>query len=153
MQLRFRQGLHLIKKIFPNDIIRPKTGIDSQLPPGVSLKPISYSKQSQTKDQSPRVTIAQFHSDTKTEYPRDTVAQSRRVKIAQSPSDTKLLHLLGNSFSCPPTSCVLGLRPGRRTNVTAACLYLALKLDKLYAALIRCSVLWVVTELNCFISC
>ena len=31
-------------------------------------------------------------------------------------------------------------------NVTAACLYPALRLDKLYAALIRCLVLWTVTK-------
>ena len=30
--------------------------------------------------------------------------------------------------------------------VTAACLYPALRLDKLYAALIRCLVLWTVTK-------
>ena len=31
-------------------------------------------------------------------------------------------------------------------SVTAACLYPALRLDKLYAALIRCLVLWTVTK-------
>ena len=38
------------------------------------------------------------------------------------------------------------LRPNPNPNVTAACLYPALRLDKLYAALIRCLVLWTVTK-------
>ena len=52
-------------------------------------------------------------------------------------------------LSCPPTN---GLRPRLLLvpvgvpNVTAACPYPALILDKLYAAMIRCLVLWTVTK-------
>ena len=45
----------------------------------------------------------------------------------------------------PPTGCLLLVRVGG-PNVTAACPYPALRLDKLYAALIRCLVLWTVTK-------
>ena len=41
----------------------------------------------------------------------------------------------------------------QNVSVTAACLYPALRLDKLYAALIRCLVLWTVTKqilVSCF---
>ena len=115
--------------------------------------------------QSPRDTVAQSPRDIVAQSPRDTVAQSPRDTVAQSPRDTKsetprIRHLffLGNFLCCTPTS---RLRPRllllvrvvhQRVvrvggpNVTAACLYPALRLDKLYAALIRCLVLWTVTK-------
>ena len=118
-----------------------------------------------TVAQSPRDTVAQSPRDTIAHSPRDTVAQSPRDTVAQSPRDTvaatprsRHLFFLGNLLSCPPTS---RLRPRllllvrvvhQRVvrvggpNVTAACLYPALRLDKLYAALIRCLVLWTVTK-------
>ena len=124
---------------------------------------------------TPRVTIAQSPRDTVTQSPRHTVAQSPRVTVAQSPRDTvaqsprdtvetprsRHLFFLGNLLSCPPTSRLLLVRVVHQRvvrvvhqrvvrvggpNVTAACLYPALRLDKLYAALIRCLVLWTVTK-------
>ena len=121
-----------------------------------------------TVAQSPRDTVAQSPRDTVPQSPRDTVAQSPRDTVAQSPRDTvsetprsKLLFFLGNLLSCPPTS---RLRPRlllvrvvhQRVvrvggpNVTAACPYPALRLDKLHAALIRCLVLWTVINKSYF---
>ena len=117
--------------------------------------------------QSPRDTIAQSPRDTVAQSPGDTVAQSPRDTVAQSPRDTKsetprIRHLffLGNLLSCPPTSRLLLVRVVHQRvvrvggpNVTTACPHPALKLDKLYAALIRCLVLWTVTKqilVSCF---
>ena len=118
--------------------------------------------------QSPRDTIAQSPRDTIAQSPRDTVAQSPRDTVAQSPRDTKSDTPRPSSwaiFCCLPTS---RLRPRllllvrvvhQRVvrvggpNVTAACPHPALRLDKLYAALIRCLVLWTVTKqflVSCF---
>ena len=122
--------------------------------------------------QSPRDTVAQSPRDTVAQSPRVTIAQSLRVTIAQSPRvtiaqsprDTKSETPRPSSwaiFCCLPTSRLLlvrvvhqrvvrvvhqqGVRVGG-PNVTAACLYSALRLDKLYAALIRCLVMWTVTK-------
>ena len=119
-----------------------------------------------TVAQSPRDTVAQSPRDTVAQSPRDTVAQSPRDTVAQSPRDTKSatprsrhLFFLGNLLSCPPTSRLLVRVVHQRVvrvggpNVTAACPYPALRLDKLYAALIRCLVLWTVTKqflISCF---
>ena len=115
---------------------------------------------------TPRVTVAQSPRDTVTQSPRHTVAQSPRVTVAQSPRDTvaqsprdtvetprsRHLFFLGNLLSCPPTSRLLLVRVVHQRvvrvggpSVTTACPYPALRLDKLYAALIRCLVLWTVT--------
>ena len=110
--------------------------------------------------QSPRHTVAQSPRDTIAQSPRDTIAQSPRDTVAQSPRDTKsetprIRHLffLGNLLSCPPKSRLLLVRVVHQRvvrvggpNVTAAGLYPALRLDKLYAALIRCLRLWTVTK-------
>ena len=122
--------------------------------------------------QSPRVTIAQSPRDTKSETPRHSswaifcclptsrlllvrVVHQRVVRVGGPTSSPGR-----PPTSCPgrpPTSC-----PGRPDrivvrvggpNVTAACPYPALRLDKLYAALIRCLVLWTVTKqflVSCF---
>ena len=120
-----------------------------------------------TVAQSPRDTVTQSPRDTKEQSPRDTVAQSPRDTGTQSPRDTKSatprsrhLFFLGNLLSCPPTSRLLLVRVVHQRvvrvggpNVTAACPYPALRLDKLYAALIRCLVLWTVTKqllVSCF---
>ena len=125
-----------------------------------------------TVAQSRRDTVAQSARDTVAQSPRDTVAQSTRDTVAQTPRDTKsetprsrLLFFLGNLLSCPPTSrlrprFLLLVRvvhqrvvPVGGPNVTAASPYPALRLDKLYAALIRCLVLWIVTKqvlVSCF---
>ena len=98
--------------------------------------------------QSPRDTIAQSPRDTIAQSPRDTVAQSRRDTVAQSPRDTvetprsRHLFFLGNLLSCPPTSRLLLVRVVHQRVVREP----ALRLDKLYAALIRCLVLWTVTK-------
>ena len=81
--------------------------------------------------------------------PRDTVAQSPRDTV-QAPR-SRHLFFLGNLLSCPPTS---RLRPRRLLllvlvggpKITAACPYPALRLDNLYAALIRYLVLWTFTK-------
>ena len=123
---------------------------------------------------TPRVTVAQSPRDTVTQSPRHTAAQSPRVTVAQPPRDTvaqsprdtvetprsRHLFFLGNLLSCPPTSRLLLIRVVHQRvvrvggpNVTAACPYPALRLDKLYAALIRCLVLWTVTKqflVSCF---
>ena len=109
-----------------------------------------------TVAQSPRDTVAQSPRDTVAQSPRDTVAQSPRVTIVQSPRDTKSETPRPSSwaiFCCLPTSRLLQVRVVHQRivrvggpNVTAACLYPALRLDKLYAALIRCLVLWTVTK-------
>ena len=114
-----------------------------------------------TVTQSPKHTVAQSPRVTVAQSPRVTIAQSPRVTIAQSPRDTKSETPRSSSwaiFCCLPTS---RLRPRllllvrvvhQRVvrvggpNVTAACPYPALRLDKLYAALIRCLVLWTVTK-------
>ena len=123
--------------------------------------------QSAAKAQLPEYTIAQSPRDTIAQSPRDTVAQSPRDTVAQSPRDTKsetprIRHLffLGNFLCCTPTSRLLLVRVVHQRvvrvggpNVTAACPYPALRLDKLYAALIRCLVLWTVTKqflVSCF---
>ena len=72
------------------------------------------------------------------------MAQTPRYTLAQALRDRHSL-FLSNLLSCPPTSRLLPARAGG-PNVTAACPYPALRLDKLYAALIRCLVLWTVTE-------
>ena len=117
------------------------------------------------KTQSPRDIITQYTRDTVAQYPRDTVTQSARdtvaqtprVTTAQTPRDTKTetprsrhLFFLGNLLSCPPTSrlrphLLLLVRVGG-PNVTAACPYPALRLDKLYAALSGCLKLWTDTK-------
>ena len=112
-----------------------------------------------TVAQSPRDTVAQSPRDTVAQSPRDTVAQSPRDTVAQTPRDTvetprsRHLFFLGNLLSCPPTSRLLLVRVVHQRvvrvggpNVTAACPYPALRLDTLYAALIRCLVLWSVTK-------
>ena len=101
-----------------------------------------------TVAQSPRDTVAQSPRVTIAQSPRVTIAQSPRVTIAQSPRDTKSDTPRPSSwaiFCCLPTSRLLLVRVGG-PNVTAACPYPALRLDKLYAALIRCLVLWTVTK-------
>ena len=85
------------------------------------------------------------------------MAQSPRDTLAQAPRDRHLL-FLGNLlqlstndlFSSSSSSSVRvvhqrAVRVGG-PNVTAACPYPALRLDKLYAALIRRLVLWTVTK-------
>ena len=123
--------------------------------------------QSAAKAQLPEYTIVQSPRDTIAQSPRDTVAQSPRDTVAQSPRDTKsetprIRHLffLGNFLCCKPTSRLLLVRVVHQRvvrvggpNVTAVCPYPALRLDKLYAALIRCLVLWTVTNqflVSCF---
>ena len=116
-----------------------------------------------TVAQFPRDTVAQSPRDTVAQSPRDTVAQSPRVTIAQSPRDTKSETPRSSSwaiFCCLPTSRLLLVRVLHQRVVrvggpklTAACPYPALRLDKLYAALIRCLVLWAVTKqilVSCF---
>ena len=121
-----------------------------------------------TVAQSPRDTVAQSPRDTVAQSPRDTIAQSPRDTVAQSPRDTisetprsRHLFFLGNLLSCQPTGrLLLPVRVVHQRvvlvggpNVTAACLYPARRLDKLYAALIRCLVLWTVTKqflVSCF---
>ena len=123
--------------------------------------------------QSPRVTIAQSPRDTKSDTPRPSswaifcclptsrlllvrVVHQRVVRVVHQ-RVVRVVHQRVVRVG-GPTSC-----PGRRTNelsgsadqrvvrvggptVTAACPYPALRLDKLYAALIRCLVLWTVTK-------
>ena len=106
--------------------------------------------------QSPRDIVAQSPRDTVAQSPRVTIAQSPRVTIAQSPRDTKSETPRPSSwaiFCCVPTSRLLLVRVVHQRvvrvggpNVTAACPHPALRLDKLYAALIRCLVLWTVTK-------
>ena len=116
-----------------------------------------------TVAQSPRDTVAQSPRVTIAQSPRVTIAQSPRVTIAQSPRDTKSDTPRPSSwaiFCCLPTSRLLLVRVVHQRvvrvggpNVTAACPYPALRLDKLYAALIRCLVLWTVTKqflVSCF---
>ena len=110
-----------------------------------------------TVAQSPRDKVAQSPRDRVAQSPRDTVAQTPRDTVAQTPRDTKSktprprhLFFLGIILSCSPTRCFrphlfLRVRVGG-PNVTAACPYPALRLDKLYATLIRCLVLWTVTK-------
>ena len=54
---------------------------------------------------------------------------------------------------CRPDWCTprFSTLRGRILNVTAACPYLALKLDKRYTALIRCSALWTVADSSCLL--
>ena len=116
-----------------------------------------------TVTQSPRHTVAQSPRVTVAQSPRVTIAQSPRVTIAQSPRDTKSETPRSSFwaiFCCLPTSRLLLVRVVHQRvvrvggpNVTAACPYPALRLDKLYAALIRCLVLWTVTKqflVSCF---
>ena len=104
----------------------------------------------------PKFTIAQSPRDTVAQSPRNTVAPMSKDTVAQVPRDTKsetprFRHLFsGNILSCPPTR---RLRPRLLLvvlvggpKVTAACPYPALRLDKLYATLIRCLGLWTVTK-------
>ena len=120
----------------------------------------------------PKVTIAQSPRDTVAQSPRDTVvpmsqrykspitqrhnspiSQRHNSQISQRHKrrDSKIqtLVLLGQSSQFPPTRrlrpCLLLLVRVGRPNVTAACPYPALRLDKLYAALIRCLILWTIT--------
>ena len=123
--------------------------------------------------QTPRVTIAQTPRVTVAQSPRDTVTQSPRDTKSATPR-SRHLFFLGNLLSCPPASrlrprLLLLVRVVHQravrvvhqrvvrvvhqrvvrvggSNVTAACPYPALRLDKLYAALIRCLVLWTVTK-------
>ena len=100
--------------------------------------------------QSPRHTVAQSPRYTVVHSSKHTVAQSPRYTQAQALSDRHLL-FLGNLLGCPPTSrlrrprLLLLVRVGG-PNATAAWPYPALRLDKLYAAWIRCLVLWTVTK-------
>ena len=125
-----------------------------------------------TVAQSPIHTVAQSPRHTVAQSLRHKVAQLPRYAVAQVLRDRHLL-FLGNLLSCPPTSrlCprlllvrvvhqrafrVVHQRAFRVVhqrvfrvggpNVTAACPYPVLRLDKLYAALIRCLVLWTVTK-------
>ena len=126
-----------------------------------------------TVAQSPIHTVAQSAIHTVAQSPRHKVAQLPRYAVAQDLRDRHLL-FLGNLLSCPPTSrlCprllllirvvhqrafrVVHQRAFRVAhqrvvwvggpNVTAACPYPVLRLDQLYAALIRCLVLWTITK-------
>ena len=82
-----------------------------------------------------------------------TIAQTPSVTISQTPRVKELKH---QSHSSPTVhrlilflflSNLLWLCPP--TNKTAACPYLALKLDKRYATLVRRSVLWTVILFSC----
>ena len=108
----------------------------------------------------PKVTIAQTPRDTVAQSPRDTVARSPRNTVAPMSqiysSQCSQRHKIRESMiqalvlGCPPTRrprprLLLVVRVGG-PNVTAACPYPALRLDKLYATLIRCLGLWTVTK-------
>ena len=99
------------------------------------------------------------------QLPRETLAQALKDRhllflgnLLQLSTNESSLSSLSSRPGRPPTNC-----PGRRTNqlsgsaaqqavrvggpnVTADCPYPALRLDKLYAVLIRCLVLWTVTK-------
>ena len=122
-----------------------------------------------TVAQSPRDTVAQSPRDTVAQSPRDTVAQSPRETKSETPRSSSwaifcvvyqrvvfflvffLSGLSTNELSGSSTNELSGSADQRVVrvggpNVTAVCPYPALRLDKLYAALIRCLVLWTVTK-------
>ena len=89
--------------------------------------------------QIPRVTVAQTHRVTLAQTPRFKTVQAPRVKVSQTPgvTITQTVHcLIPSSFMssllwlCPTTSYY----PVGGPNLTAACFYLAQKLDKRYGA-------------------
>ena len=87
---------------------------------------------------------------------RVALAQTPRLTVAQSPRVTILSLFLGSLLGCVDQRVVFFLVCSVRVgglNLTAACLHLALKLDKLYAALMLCLVLWTVTKQPFFLAC
>ena len=131
-----------------------QTGIRSQRIQFVSKLELMHKYlQSAAKAQLPEYTIAQS--------PRDTVAQSPRDTKSETPRSSswaifcvvyqRVVFFLVFFLSGLSTNELSGSADQRVVrvggpNVTAACLYPALRLDKLYAALIRCLVLWTVTK-------
>ena len=136
-----------------------------------------------TVAQSPRDTVAQSPRDTVAQSPRDTKSETPRIRhlfflgnLLSCPPTSRLLlvrvvhqrvvrvvhqRVSGsstNELSGSSTNELSGSADQRVVrvggpNVTAACPYPALRLDKLYAALIRCLVLWTVTKqflVSCF---
>ena len=98
-----------------------------------------------TLSQTPRVKIAQAHRVAKAHTPRVTIVHTARIAVAWTLRVWYFLSLRAISVRCVHKRLlIIPLVCG--ANVTADYLYLGLKLDKFYAALIRCSLLLTVNK-------